>query len=544
MSEEFRGIDIFDNPSELVALVDQTILSGEVKIHPWQLRLHRDFAVPTTEKNPYMAALRAANGSGKDKMGIAPCAVWLGTKYPQSNSIVTSSSGGQLDRQTDTYINQLCLGINRYFGDNIWKCNYREYRNLITGSVIDLFATDEPGKAEGAHPIVHNGQMGIFVSEAKSVPDAIFEALTRCNGFTKRLDVSSPGAPAGHFYDVCTRAGELGWKEYHITAFDCPHLGANYINYVRTKYGEQSVLYKSMVLAEFGTQDGELIVITADKLHRILKVAAAIAHIPEKFNTGGLDLAAGGDETVLVVRNGNKVLAVEGFKMSDTSKQIRHIEGLFRKYELVTEDSPVYADAGGLGKPIIDQFRDRGWLNVHYTMNQWEPSDKIAYANLGTENWFKLGRLIEEMEIILPRDEVLEKQLCQRYYKITPSNVFALESKIQARAKGHPSPDRADALALAFCKYKPTYTIKEHRKTQHVEVKTVKPVPDSTLKALATRGNDFTNIRGLIRQPTVVEFGRLLAETNRINQKLKSYFTVRKLLTENNDEDAQKRDNE
>lgn len=537
LTREFKENTLFNNPAELVALVDQSIRDGTSKIHPWQLRLHHDFAKPTTDKNPFKGALRAANGSGKDKMGIAPCVVWLGTRYAQSNSIVTSSSGRQLDTQTDTYINQLCSGINRYFGELIWKCNYREYRNLQTGSVIDLFATDEPGKAEGAHPIVFDGQMGIFVSEAKNIGEDIYQALTRCNGFTKRLDVSSPGIASGHFYDICTRSEELKWKQYHITAFDCPHLSEEHINYVKIKYGENSVFYRSMVLAEFGMQDGELLVIPADRLYRLMKTVHIIEHFPSKNNVGGLDLSAGGDETVLVVRNGNKVIALEAFRIADHGQMIRHLESLFRKYSLDNINAPVWADAGGLGKPMIGQLRDRGWLNVQYVLNQWEPRDKIAYANLGTEDWFRFARLVEELEIIIPTDDLLEKQLVNRYYKVRQDNSFILESKIQARAKGHPSPDRADGIVLCFHDYMPTYLEKEHRKTQHVEVPKAKVEVVRTLRERAI--NPEQNVtRGFVRQPTTSEMFRLNFEVKAINEKLQGYFNVRKLLSNNKEKET------
>lgn len=529
MSSEYQPIDLFDNPSELAALVDDSILSGQVKIYPWQMRIHRDFAVPSTEENPFKAVVRAANGSGKDKMAIAPCVVFLGTKYVLSNSVVTSSSGTQLDTQTDTYINQLCNGINRKFGEEIWKCNYREYLNLKTGSVINLFATDEPGRAEGAHPITHNGQMGIFASEAKTIPDKMFEAFARCNGFTKRLDVSSPGICFGHFYDVCTRK-ELGWKEYHITAFDCPHVSKASIDYIRLKYGESSALFRSMILAEFGVQDGELLVISAEKLHRLFKLCSSMERITEKFNTAGLDLSAGSAETVLAIRNGNKLLALEAFQIADTSKMIRHLEGLFRKYDLISHEATVRADSGGLGKPIIDQLRDRGWKNVTYVMNQWEPRDKIAYANLGTENWFRFARLVEEMEVIIPfRDDVLEKQLLSRYYKLRPDNSFILESKIQARAKGRQSPDRGDALVLAFSNYVPSYLEREHRKTQDVPIEMTKVVQTPLLSEVIKR-KEKNLFEGVARQRTAMEMTKLVAEVGEINVRLQREFALQRLL--------------
>lgn len=524
-------ITIFENPAVMAGLVDPAMLSGQVKFYPWQLRIHRDFAVPSSANKPYRGVVRAANGSGKDKVCVSPCVVWLGTRYANCNSIVTSSSGSQLDRISDTYIRQLCEGINRKFGEEIWKCNYREYTNLRTKSVINLFATDEPGKAEGVHPIVHDGQMGVFISEAKSIPENMFEAFSRFSGFTKRLDVSSPGVAFGHFYDVCTNK-ELGWTEYHVTAYDCPHLTEDHIRQIKLRYRENSVHFKSVILAEFGVSEGELLVISPDKLTELFRYVDKIEHISEKHNTGGLDLSAGSDETVLIVRNGNKVITLEAFHITDTSKMVRHLESLFRKYELTTINSPILADAGGLGKPIIDQFRDRGWRNVQYVMNQWEPRDRIAYGNLGTENWFKLQRIVEELEVIIPNDETLRKQLSNRYYKIRPDNSFVLESKIQARAKGRSSPDRGDALALVFSNYQPSYLQKEHRQTQDVPVHLIPTVPDLTLREFVTNQDAKNLYRGMIRQPTALEMNRLVAETNVINNRIKNYFVVKKLLDE------------
>ena len=436
----------FKDPYEMLTVIDDDILEGRISLHKWQREILEDYGKPSSASKPYKAAVRAANGSGKDQFVIAPCALWTCMVSANAVSIVTTASGNQLDRQTDKYIKQLMNTINKMFGTQVWKMNYRHYTNLLNGSTIELFVTDEAGRAEGWHPVVPGGELAIFVSEAKSVPDEIFTALARCTGFTKRVDVSSPGPPSGHFYNMCTGGN---WKQYHVTAFDCPHLSEEYIAEIKDSYGETSALYKSMIMAEFGGMD-EQVVINHQKLVDLDK--HEIEHLEEEYNVAGLDLSAGGDEQVLVIRNGNKTLAVEAFNFRDTVALINHLEHLFRKYKLDHEQSIIYGDAGGLGKPILDQLKAQ-W-NVIYVLNQAKPYNNLAYLNRGAELWFSVGKLIEYGEIMVPRESKLRKQLASRYFVVTPQNKLQLESKKQARSKGHVSPDRADAFVLAFADYR------------------------------------------------------------------------------------------
>lgn len=461
MTESTTGI-LFDDAIEMLLFLDDSLFDGTQKLWDWQRQFAEDFAQPATSDHPFRAVVRAANGSGKDRYIVAPNAMWLASRYPNTTCVVTSASGTQLDRQTNAYIKQIAEAWNKRCGQEIWKINYRHYENLLTKSTIELFVTDEAGRAEGWHPVVPNANLAIFVSEAKSVPEEIFTALARCTGFTYRVDVSSPGLPVGHFFNRCTTANKRtnavldlhqGWIEYHITAYDCPHLSKQYIEDCKLDYGgENSWLFKTMVLAEFGTTD-DMVVIGYHKVWNAIN-NTTIGHLKEQYNIGGLDLSAGGDETVLVVRNGNKVIAIEGFRFEDTAKTVDHIEHLFRKYNLITPESYVYGDAGGLGKPILDQLRQRGWSNIRYVLNQSKPSDQRVYANRAAELWFQFNKLLENREILLPDDKRLREQLSTRYYKQTDTNKIQLESKLQARSKGHPSPDRADAVILTFSNYK------------------------------------------------------------------------------------------
>jgi len=463
--ERTEGFD-FRSPVELLWFLDDDVSSGRVKLHDWQIQFMEDFAISgQTDNEPFQALVRACNGSGKDKYIIASCSVWLCMRYIKSRCVVTSSSGVQLDNQTDTYINQLCASVNQKIGAKIWKLNYRYYECLATGSPLLLFATDEPGKAEGYHPLAFGAKMALFESEAKTVPDDIYNAMSRCTGFTHRCLVSSPGITAGHFYELSgisiprnqikDTAGNTteNYVEYKVTAYECSHISKSAIERDKSQWGESSFQFRSQYLAEFGTSD-ELVVIP--NIHVIKsKNVPSVGHLKEPLNRGGLDLSAGGDETCLAIRNGNKLLKIIPFKFDNTEETIQFLIRAFEENDLKSPQAYIYADAGGLGKPIIDQLRNRGWSNLRYVLNQSKAWDDRVYKNRGAEMWFNFGKLLETGEIWnAAGDHKLNSQLASRYYKITPENKHQLESKLQARSKGHGSPDRADSVVLCFSDYR------------------------------------------------------------------------------------------
>jgi hypothetical protein len=391
-------------------------------------------------------------------------------RYCLARSIITSSSGVQLDNQTDAYIEQLCRSANTKIHPGIWKINYRYYECLPTQSPMTLFATDEPGKAEGYHPLKANAKMGIFVSEDKSVPDEINVALNKCTGYTHRCHVSTPGIPQGHFYDMCSTAvmrstikdiyevSAIDYIQYHITAFQCSHLSRNYIEQCKRDLpgGETGAAYKSQVLAEFGTTD-EMVVIPYTYIWKAFSAVGHKGHIPEPYNTGGLDLSDGGDETCLTVRNGNKHIATIPFRFDNTEDTIEFLNQKFREYDLVAPEALVFADCGGLGKPMLDRLRRQGWSNIRYVDNRTKAYLPKVYKNRGAEVWFHTRKLFERGEIILQKKDKLIRQLSTRYYKVIDGRVHQLLSKIESRSRGFPSPDQADSFVLCFWNYRSQY---------------------------------------------------------------------------------------
>ena len=480
--------DTFDiqDPVELLYLLDDNISSGKVTLHKWQIQFLLDFAVGgATDEHPFQSVVRACNGSGKDKYIIAPAAVWLCMRYKRARCVITSSSGVQLDNQTCAYIEQLCLSANRKFGP-IWKCNYRYYECLATESPMICYATDEPGKAEGFHPLEYGAKMAILVSEDKTVPDEINVALNKCTGYTHRCHVSTPGNAFGHFFDLCSTAVPRtalkdvnetrpeDYLQYHIKGAnigkndeilpgDCPHLHLSYVKQMARDLpgGLNGSAFKSQVLAEFGTTD-EMVVIPYTyvwKCSKFTELQIQDRWVREPHNKAGLDLSDGGAETVLFTRNGNKALKLIPFRFDNTEDTVKFLEGRFEENGLTDPDAYIFGDAIGIGKPILDRLKRRGWSNIRYVDSRRVSTRPKVYRNWNAEAWFNFASLLTNLELILINDPLLIKQLTTRYYKIV-SGVHQLLSKLEQRSRGYPSPDRADACVLSFTDYKSTFVEK------------------------------------------------------------------------------------
>lgn len=520
---------VIDTPVELLLLLDDNILNGNVKLHDWQIKFMVDFANENhTKESPFQAAVQACNSSGKDKYIIAACAVWLAMRYQETDCPITSSSGNQLDNQTAVHIDRLCNAVNAKLGQ-FWKINYRYYECKFTNpdgitriSTIKLFATDEPGKAEGFHPVDSGRKMAIFTSETKSIPADITDALERCTGFTHRVDASSPGLPVGYFYDVCTGGipresiediktlASTQTLVYKITAYQCSHITESEIERIASKLpgGKNNVVFKSSVLAEFGTTD-EMVVIPSSFVWGCIRNKSPI-WFKEPHNTGGLDFSDGGAETVLVVRNGNKMIGMEAFRFQDTTDTIKYLEEKFKQWGLDNADSKIYADCCGIGKPMIDSLRLNGWKNVVYVDSRNNASEKLTYSNRGTELFFHVRELMAKRELIILEDKLLIQQLCTRYYKISTDNVHSLLTKKEQRSKGYPSPDRADGFNLCFWRYKsniPDEKI-EVLPFEQPENTEEKPSPIFDLREWANRGqkqfvpdhnNNLSELQEIIR---------------------------------------------
>jgi hypothetical protein len=435
--------------------------------HAWQceelLRLggylnpyDRSVKYQPTVEDPYLLTLPAANGSGKDQYIIAAFAVWHAMKGLRNRCIITSSSHEQVKNQTEPHIAELCARVNKFFPGTFRSVQFH-HTCLTTGSEIKMFATDDPKYAEGYHPWP-GGEMAIIINEAKSVSEEIFNALTRCTGYSYWLEISSPAGRSGRLYRDACKAIEypetlvLGkFYKRHISAFECSHIPRSHIERQIEEMPEWWV--DSSIRALFSDAADDVIV----PGHYITALALKLPEVVGSDIGIGLDLAGGVDENAVFVRKGNKVIFKYFFRQKDTDATADFLDRELTPWK--DSNYTFNSDDGGISKAINDKLVKLGW-RINRCNNQSPARDKSRYLNLGIEMWYKLRHLIIRKEIHETFDEpILHSQLTSRrlHGEESVQGKLRIEPKPKHKSRMGSSPDRADAFVLCFYSYRSNY---------------------------------------------------------------------------------------
>jgi hypothetical protein len=407
-----------------------------INLYDWQRKVLRDL-----EPRDCRVALRAANGSGKTSTVISAILIWHALVYPRSIAVTTAGVFRQVESQLWPSLRNHIAKLG-----GAWEVTSGEIRYLHpngnTSRIIGYSATD-PGRAEGWHAEDHEYHpLLMVVDEAKTVADPLFEAISRCQP-TRLLIASSPGGTSGAFYRAFTKEANM-WSKHAVTAFDCPHITQNQIDEVIQRYGEKHPLTRSMIYGEFVDIGLESLVINLTQLQNC-------HNTPPRFRPGvriaGVDFAAGGDQNVICISDGNKILPMIAWREKDTMAAVGRFIVEFKKAGL--EANNIYADASGMGMVMCDALAESGWVvnRVNFGATAY---DNNAYTNRSAEMWYGMAKKIEDAEIILPEDEDLTAQLTCRRTITNSKGKLGVESKDSMRARGIASPDRADALALCL----------------------------------------------------------------------------------------------
>lgn len=206
-------------------------------------------------------------------------------------------------------------------------------------------------------------------------------------------------------------------------------------------------------------------------------IRAAIGlEFPESKNStivAGFDVADAGDnESVLVIRKGPSVIALEAWRGRDPVSSA----GIVAERATGAKASVVRFDNIGVGAGVTGAFGSR--TDLRFTpmgVNTGMPATNTCYAdatdrqarsrfaNLKAELWWNLrlrfwnsyrylqGEQIDLDDCIsIPNDAKLISQLCMPRIQTNERGLLKVESKDSLRRRGVASPDRADALVLAF----------------------------------------------------------------------------------------------
>jgi len=215
------------------------------------------------------------------------------------------------------------------------------------------------------------------------------------------------------------------------------------------EYGAESGWYQCFVKGEFPQQ-------SADSLISLTWCIDAVRRI-EPVNDGkrgiGVDVARfGADETVIYLYDNGKFEMLDYIVGQSIPQTARKVILYYQQYKC-----PVGIDDIGVGGGVTDIVReavgpDGKPLNIEvlpFLANE-RALQYGNYANKSSWTMWMIRELLRLCKVTLPNDNKLIAQLTGRKYKIAGDGQIQLESKKEMKDRGMASPDRADALAIAY----------------------------------------------------------------------------------------------
>jgi phage terminase large subunit len=164
----------------------------------------------------------------------------------------------------------------------------------------------------------------------------------------------------------------------------------------------------------------------------------------------GVDVARFGDDrTVIVTRRDKKVLSMIDYTKKSTMETVGYVMVEINKYKNVPVH--VFVDDSGVGGGVTDRLNElnnRKDVFVNPVNNGSKAVNTEKFVNRGCELWWVMRENISEWD--LPDDEELIGELTTRKYSMTSNGKIQIEKKDDMKKRGLLSPDKADALSLAF----------------------------------------------------------------------------------------------
>lgn len=407
-------------------------------------------------------AVKACHASGKTKVASLAVLWWL-LRYPDGVVVTTAPTWNQVRKLLWGEIHAALAesdGLKYILGKA--QANQTE---LILGPknyAVGL-STNEGVNFQGFH-----GRVLIVLDEAPGVRPDIYEAIEgiRAGGDVRVLALGNPVIGSGPFYDAFTTERER-WNLITISAFDTPNLASldleallalpdealddNPRPYLTTRrwvrekhadWGEASPLWQSRVLGNFPVQ-------SADALIALGWIDAAINADPvdcaEPYEAG-IDVAGPGeDETAVYVRRGPAVLASRAWAQPDPRGEVAAMLGEWKARGQLR----VKVDTIGQGYYFGKHLEDMGFDVEHVNVAE-AADDKEKYANRKAELYWALRMRFAAGEVQGRLCDRTQAQLTSLRFRHDARGRVVIESKDEARKRGVASPDRAEALMLAF----------------------------------------------------------------------------------------------
>lgn len=296
-----------------------------------------------------------------------------------------------------------------------------------------------------------------------------FEGIT-ASVDSRHLKIGNPTSDSGPFFDSheCPRV-KAEWVPISISAFDTPNVIAGktvvpglvereWVERIRTTYGEDSPFWTSKVLGKFVKSAGQK-VIPAEWRDLAVERWSQLERPTDATRILGCDIGRSIDPSVFVLLDGRHAEVAGKISTADLTLIADEIERLAVELKV----HRVNIDATGLGIGVCDIIRRRrndgtsripASVSVNYCVLGTSANEKQDFHLIIDEVHWAMRRAFSpdnsEAIAINPEDWELCEQVCWRGWMLTHTQKFKVWTKREVWKEYGESCDFSDGLMLCF----------------------------------------------------------------------------------------------
>lgn len=412
-----------------------------------------------------LTAVHSCHEVGKSWIAANTASWWLDTHPPGSARVVTTApTQDQVEAILWNEINSVHERLELEGRTNLTEWWYGKFLAGVGRKPSEYKPTAFQG--------LHAKYMLVILDEAYGVPAALWNAASTlaANQHSRILVIGNPDGP-GEFEEVCRP--NSGWNVIHIGAKDTPnftgepvsqHLSDMLIHPEwyeerKRKWGADSALFQSKCDGVFPQGGDPFSVIRHDW-------AMSCRHLEYPATSpveAGVDVGAGGDRTVIRERRGRRAGREEEFVDADPMRTVGRLVECINRWGI----EKVKIDSTGLGWGLAGRLRELSKRHnptgavthnaevvaVNFGAGPSEGKEQ-KFLNKRAELWWNARELSRPdtrgWDLTEVDDDVVHELTAPRYEVLDSYGKIKIEPKEKVIKRLGVSPDRAEALILAF----------------------------------------------------------------------------------------------
>lgn len=413
-------------------------------------------------QNNKKVAVQSGHGVGKSFTAAVVSAWWVATHPPDETMVVTTAPSA---RQVHAI---LWEDIRKLHVKGKLQGEVQRSDNWLIGNTLVGFGRKPQDYDKHAFQGLHRKYVLVVIDEACGIDEWLWiAALAITTGAHCRiLAIGNPDDPSSYFAKVCKPGS--GWHNIKISVLDSPNFTGepvsqhvrdqitdqSYLDDMEKEVGRDSPLWTSKVLGQFPEID-EFSVIPLgwiyDAQRRWEEWNLQGRPLTGSAKVVGADIARFGlDKTAFAVRYGDVVTEVKTMPKRDT-------QGTAELLKQECGEALSIIDTNGVGAGVYDEMRKSGYYTLPFNpgtrTSLRDSSGQIEFYNLRAAATWHLRELLDPARnptICLPPDDQLAADLSAPRWKNIAGGKIVIEGKDEIKKRIGRSPDRGDAVTLAF----------------------------------------------------------------------------------------------